>query len=193
MSREAIISFLRHGASQRVSFSFVTPNGARVVVNETTFQRVASAIETGRITLVETTSFAAGVGAEYCAQAQTSRGIAANTLRVPPQIGRMEQGSLLHESVHASFDLTRSGGVNAADEEAASYIAEYVYYRRTGLAPRRVINDAITRAARPIADAVIRRQPITSAQIAALSSAISGNPTYAGMPTGPYLQDGGNF
>jgi len=47
MSREAIISFLRHGASQRVSFSFVTPNGARVVVNETTFQRVASAIETG--------------------------------------------------------------------------------------------------------------------------------------------------
>src|SRR5215510_2589173 len=163
MSREAIINFLRRGASQHVSFTFVTANGARVTVNETTFQRVASAIETGRISLVETTSFASGVGAEYCAQAQTSRGIAANTLRVPPQIGRIEQGSLLHESVHASFDLTLSGGVNAADEEAAAYITEYVYYRRTGLAPRRIVNDAITRAARPIADAVVRRRPITTA------------------------------
>src|SRR5262249_42291402 len=135
----------------------------------------------------------AGVGAEYCAQAIRTRGISANTLRVPPQIGRMEQGSLLHESVHASFDLTRSGGVNAADEEAAAYITEYIYYRRTGLAPQRVVNDAITRAARPIADAVIRRQPIATSGVAALSAAISRDPVYVGMPTGPYLQDGGNF
>lgn len=190
MSRERIINFLSTGTSQRISFSFVSSTGVTVTVNNTTFQRVANAIHSGRVNLVETTTFAAGVGAEYLAQGDPARSLPANTLRVPPQIGRLDEGGLIHESVHASFDLTLSGGVNASEEEATAYIAEYVYYRRTGLSPRRIVRDSITRAAQPIANAVVNHQPITAAQINALAKAITGHPTYTSMPTGPYQQDG---
>lgn len=188
--QEVVIHALTTGPSQHIAFSFPATAGGTVTVNSTTFQRVATAIRGGQITLVITNSFPAGVGAEYLPTTYASRpGIAANTMRVRPQISRLYTAGLLHEAVHASFDLVRSAGVNALNQEAAAYIAEYIYYRRTGVAARRVA-DGIRNAARPIAEAVIRGQAITGAQITALTAAISGHPVYTNIPAGSYPNDG---
>ena len=191
-ARDTVLRLLTTGASRRISFSFSTAGGRTVTVNESTFDRVALAITSitpPQVHLVIGTS-RAGTSAEYFASANPARGIAQpNTLLVPPVIGRETESLILHESVHASFDLTRSP-LDVAHEEAAAYIVSYVYYRRTGMSPSRTGRPGIAAAARPIADAVVRRQAITAPQIAALVAAISGHPVYAPSSAGSYLHDG---
>jgi hypothetical protein len=201
MSRESVIHFLTHGASQRIEFSFVSTTRRTIEVNRTTFQRVADAIRSGRITLVETTKFLPGVGAEYMGQAGIKN--AANTMRIRPAIGRIEQSQLLHECVHASFDLTFSNGIPWSEEEATCYIAEILYCRRTGVPYSRAIFDDIGRAANSIVNTLLsnemvtssHRQPISAAQIAALTGCVRRHPVYAQIntslgTTGGYTQDG---
>jgi hypothetical protein len=203
MSRGSVIHFLTHGASQRIEFSFASTTGRTIEVNRTTFQRVADGIRSGRIILLETTQFSAGVGAEYSGQADSVRKIAANTMRIRPGIGRIEQSQLLHESVHASFDLTFSNGIPWSEEEATCYIAEVLYCRRTGVPFSRAIFDDIRRAANSIVNTLLsnemvtssHRQPISAAQIAALTGCVRRHPVYAQTntslgATGGYAQDG---
>ena len=181
MSRQQVLNILRGTYASRVRFSF-SHSGRTVTVNRTTFERVASAIENGRVNLDITGAMTTpGAGAEYNS--------GTNTLRVPPIHGRIQEAYLIHESVHASLDLTRSTGLTVPLDEAVCYIAEVIYYRRTGLARGRV-NEALRNAANPIADSIVRTGTADTALITNLMTAISNHSVYSANASGCYLRNG---
>src|SRR5438552_3479166 len=124
--KEQMIGILRSGETCRVNFSFTGTTGASVSVDHSTFSRVADALSDGRISVVEgrfTTDIAM-----YSAFADTASNSAANTfyLGQNPRWSRTFNALIVHESVHASFDLTRTT-IPWVDNEAAAYIAQGFY------------------------------------------------------------------
>ena len=128
--KEQMISILRSGEAHRISFSFTGSTGATVSVNSQTFERVADALRRGAIAVVEG-RFPNDI-AMYSSKAEN--GFAANTfyLGANPRYSRLFNALICHESVHASFDLTRST-LPWIDNEAAGYIAQAYYARNSGL------------------------------------------------------------
>lgn len=197
-SAAAVLQVLTEGASRRIAFSFTTTTGITVTVDGTTFDRVAAAIRAATIQLVITEDFPDGIAAEYVSsgltptpRAGTAAPVTINTLRTRPLFGRIQEATLLHESIHASFDLTSTTNLPAIEEEAACYICDFVYFRRTGLAPSRMDAEAFSQTARPIAEAVIGGRAISAALMTNLVTAIAADPTYAPIgATAGYQHDG---
>lgn len=130
--KEQMIGILRSGEARRIRFSFRGTTGATISVDSSSFERVAVALQNGTISIVEgrfTTDIAM-----YSAQADTASNAAANTfyLGSNPRYSRIFNALVIHESVHASFDLTRSR-LPWVDNEAAAYIAQAYYARNSGL------------------------------------------------------------
>ena len=130
--KEQMISILRGGETQRISFSFQGSTGGTVSVNSRSFARVADALANGSIGIVEG-RFPNDI-AMYSAKADTARGFAANTFYLGrnPRYSRLFNALICHEAVHASFDLT-SSSLPWIDNEAAGYIAQAYYARNSGL------------------------------------------------------------
>jgi len=127
-----MISILRSNETSRIAFSFTGSNGATISVGQASFRRVASALEDGRLSVVEgrfTTNIAM-----YSAAANSDDNTAANTFYLGnnPRYSRLFNALIVHESVHASFDLT-SATLPWLDNEAAAYIAQAYYARNSGL------------------------------------------------------------
>jgi hypothetical protein len=122
-TRDRVLQILRGTEASRIRFSFRVA-AANIVVNRATFSSVAQAIESNRIHITVSTTFPAGVGAQYAPDT--------NTIETPPVIGRVDEGLLLHECTHAAFDLA-STAIPAVDDEAAAYVVDALYFRMTGL------------------------------------------------------------
>lgn len=135
---EAVLGVLRNHYTRRINFSFEgipLPNYGRdstVSVNSSTFERVASAIETGRIKLERISRRGArvpGTNQRYAGRYRREESV----MEVPLPATRDRAGRIIHESVHASLTLTRSWNqMWWADEEAAAFIAEQLYLVFTG-------------------------------------------------------------
>lgn len=125
--RQRVIQILRSATAARIRFSFPTATG-RVTIARQSFERVARAIERGRVHVATVRNFRQGVAAQYDP--------ANNTLEVPPIIGRVDEGLVLHECTHCVYDLLRTG-ITAADDEASAYVVSSLYFRMTGLRPPR--------------------------------------------------------
>lgn len=181
MSRQQVLNILRGTYASRVRFSLAF-GGRTLAVNRSTFERVASAIENGGVNLnITTTMTTSGAGAEYNS--------ATNTLSVPPIHGRIQEAYLIHESVHASLDLTRSTGLKVPLDEAACYIAEVLFYRRTGLARSRV-NEVLRNATNPVVDSILRNGTADTTLIANLVDAIRNHSLYSPNASICYLRNG---
>ena len=130
--KEQMIEILRSGETRRISFGFVGTSGRTIAVDQTTFTRVADALQANRINVVEG-RFNTDI-ASYSARADSSRDLAANTFYLGrnPRYSRLFNALIVHESVHASFDLTRST-LPWVDNECAAYIAQAYYARNSGL------------------------------------------------------------
>lgn len=130
--KEQMISILRSGEAHRISFSFSGSTGATVSVNARSFARVADALADGSVRVVEG-RFPNDI-AMYSSAADTPNGFEANTFYLGnnPRYSRFFNALICHESVHASFDLTRST-LPWIDNEAAAYIAQAYYARNSGL------------------------------------------------------------
>ncbi|MBK6750825.1 MAG: hypothetical protein KA956_02625 [Pyrinomonadaceae bacterium] len=130
--KEQMISILKSGETQRISFSFTGSTGATVSVDARSFARVADALRSGSIAVVEG-RFPNDI-AMYSARNDTANGFAANTFYLGnnPRYSRLFNALICHEAVHASFDLTRSA-MPWVDNEAAGYIAQAYYARNSGL------------------------------------------------------------
>ena len=130
--KEQMISILRSGETQRISFTFTGSTGATVSVDARSFARVADALRSGSIGVVEG-RFPNDI-AMYSSAADTANGFAANTFYLGnnPRYSRLFNALICHEAVHASFDLTRST-IPWIDNEAAGYIAQAYYARNSGL------------------------------------------------------------
>ncbi len=87
-----------------------------------------------------------------------------------------DEALVVHEAVHAGFDLARIR-MPAADDEAAAYVAQCLYLMHVGLeAPPE--DEAILAAAWPSASAVIGGGVVPDALVAALRQAIWDSPGY---------------
>ncbi len=200
MSRRSVINFLRGPVPTRVRFTIPTNNG-NLSVDGSTFRRVADAIDRGSVhlTVVEQSQMpSSGAGALYYSAASTSTNaaayptpiqIAANSLYCQPLHGRVQEGMLIHEAVHASLDLTRSGGILTVWDEAACYIAEILYSRRMGLSRSRITSPSRV-AAMPAVEEIIATGSATTASLNSLYAAIKANPLYTENAGVCYVRNG---
>jgi hypothetical protein len=189
-TKDRVIHILRGIEAHRIRFSFPS-GGGTIQVNRLSFDRVARAIEHGHITVKVSNTFAAGVGALYHPDT--------DTIETPPVIGRGNEGLLLHECVHASFDLAKTA-LPAVDDEAAAYVADALYFRMTGL-PRPRWSAMLHAWAGTVADGILSDYQAGNTPIPAVSGFywqalrifIATHPVYIAGPAGhggSYLHDG---
>lgn len=132
--KEQMIEILRSEEARRVRFTFAGSTGP-VAVDHTSFARVATALDAGDISVV--TGGVRDGWAKYSARAEGTS--AANTFYFGrnQRWSRIFNGLVIHECVHASFDLSRTT-IPWLDNEAAAYIAQAYYLRNSGLARERL-------------------------------------------------------
>ena len=123
-TRTNVLHVLRGEEAARIRFTFPFAAGT-VTISPKSFDYVASAIEMGKVKVVPTTVFPAGVAGQYISGTP-------NELHVLPVVGREQLGQILHECTHALFDLTQTH-VTANEDEAAAYVVDALYFRMTGL------------------------------------------------------------
>lgn len=130
--KQQMIGILTSGEAARIAFSFRGSNGATISIDRTTFTRVANALQSGSIAVVEN-RFPGDI-AMYSSRADPAGGYDANTFYLGrnKRYSRLFNALICHESVHASFDLT-SSSLPWIDNEAAAYIAQAFYARNSGL------------------------------------------------------------
>ena len=159
-TRNQVVQLLRGPEASRIRFTFPFAAGT-VTISPVSFNRVATAIESGQMRIDVTNAFPPGVAGQYISGTP-------NTLRIKPLAGRVESGLVLHECTHAVFDLTQTH-VTANDDEAASYVVDALYFRMTGLKhPRWNAEPHATAGA--VADALLRRYAAGTRGIPALDT-----------------------
>lgn len=143
---------LRGREADRIRFVVTTSIG-KITINRAVFETVALAIEGGKIGVRTVSTFDAGVGAQYSSDA--TAGASSGELEVPPICGCVQEGYVLHECIHAYFDLKKST-IRATEEEAVAFVVNALYFRMTGLAPARW-NAEPHATAKAVADELLRR------------------------------------
>lgn len=130
--RDEVLDALTSDATRRINFAFTSISGRTISVDSTTFQRVVDAILADRIAVSEETR--AGTGGTYDSllEGETAGRSGSLTAR-PTRNRRRERGYIVHEAVHASFDLTYTSTLPELENEAASFIAQFLFYRHAGL------------------------------------------------------------
>jgi len=129
-----VLQVLNGPTVARIRFRF-TITGSHVTIAPQTFHRVARAIQSGEVIVRPPTDLAAGVAAQYNDVARTRQDgtqVRANTLEINSVTGRLDEALLVHESLHAAYDLLRTG-LDANSEEASAYVCTALYCRMTGL------------------------------------------------------------
>ena len=133
--REEVLEVLTGSEVTRIRFSFLSLYGTPVAVDNTTFMRVAQAIMSGFVQVPES-GIAPGSGGQYDGRPESGGVLYAR----PTRNNRNRKCSIVHEAVHASFDLTRST-ISEVDNETASFLAEYLYLRFTAYPIRTLLED----------------------------------------------------
>lgn len=181
-TRDEAIRLLRSPQATRINFSFPSSAGGNITVNSSTFERVAAAIETNIIAINDTVRLPADIGAIYVPD-RTPGG----EMLLRREIGRQHNGEVIHESVHASFDLTHST-LPRVDDETAAYIASALYWRMTGL--RCNPDSRVFCAASNIADSILHGRGVVAGELNALRNRIRNHPVYRPHANGVYLRNG---
>ena len=154
--RSRVLDILNGAAVARIRFRFPI-RGSHVTIAPQTFHHVARAIRLGQVTVRPPTDLAAGVAAQYNDVARTradGTAVAANTLEVVSAAGRMDEAYIVHESLHAAYDLLRTG-LDANAEEASAYVCTALYCRMTGLPRPRWANGPIYANAAEVAKTLL--------------------------------------
>ena len=178
--RDQMIRVLRGPEAQRIHFSFNGTTGQRISVDGSSFRRVAAAIEDGTIHPIE-----GGVArgwAQYDARTNNFN------------IGEGEHWSrafdalLVHESVHASFDLTHSS-LPWVDNETAAYIAQGYYLRNSGFPRGRLDHLGQPYYGLMIVDSILQGDDI-GFWVDALHDSLLSSPQYHSYIRGTFTGDG---
>lgn len=186
--KEQMLGILRNSETRRIDFSFSGTGGSRITVDQTTFRRVADALEHDRIAIVEN-RFSTDI-AMYSARADSGSGTAANTFYLGrnPRWSRTFNALIVHESVHASFDLTRTT-IPWVDNEAAAYIAQGYYLRNSGYARYRLELGSETSVGYLMVNEIIAGGDATYF-LNALRNSLRANPQYHSYIGGTFTGDG---
>lgn len=131
--KQQVIRILRGPTAARIRFTF--PSGGRTIeISAGTFHHVARALETGRATVSPPAAIVPGAAAQYTGFSGGS--VPANTMEVPRILGRIEEGHVLHESLHCAYDLLGTN-IAAAEDEASCYVVSALAFLMTGVKPPR--------------------------------------------------------
>ncbi len=185
--RQRIIRILRNSDTQRIRFSITGSTGTQIEVDGSTFRRVANAIEANEISI-----HMGGVPpevAKYSARAEG--GSAANTLYIGTNLysSRDFDGLIVHEAVHASFDLT-STRIEWIDNEAVAYIAQGYYLRNSGFPMNRMNTMGMPYFGRMIVNAIRNGEDPNGFWMDALVAQLRSDPLYAGYINSCFQGDG---
>ncbi len=185
--RERIMRILRSSDAQRISFSINGSAGTPIAVNGRMLAQVAQAIEEGTITVQS-----GGVGdgwAKYSARAEGTD--AANTLYVGTNNtgSRDFAGLIVHESVHAAFDLSRTT-IPWIDNEIVAYIAQGYYYRNSGYRTSRMDPLGMPYLGRMIVDDIRSGGDASDFWIGELRASLLADPVYHEYIRGTFTGDG---
>ena len=188
-AKAQVLKLLRGREATRMNFQF--PGGAGdIIVSKASFETVATAIDAGKVNVSQVTTLPAGVGAQY-----TGTGTG-NLMEVPQIVGRVQEAYVMHECLHAYFDLIKSN-VQDVPEEAAAYVIADLYAKMTNLKDDRLSGTPFDEA-RPLASAILKHQARGSAGVpvvdatawATLIAAVRSVPDYSGLGTGSTGHDG---
>jgi hypothetical protein len=140
----------------RMRFRF--PLGSsHVTIAPQTFYLVARAIIRGQLFVSRPTDLAAGVAAQYNDVSRTRADrtlVRADTLEVKLARGRLNEAYVVHESLHAAYDLLRTR-LDGNAEEASAYVVTALYCRMTGLPRPLWATDSLYRSAEHAAQSLL--------------------------------------
>ncbi len=193
-AKEHRLGILRNGDTARIRFSF---NGAAVTamslgtpisIDGSTFRRVATALANNTLHVVE--NHFSENKMVYAAWDDDANGYEANTFYLgnTPRYSRDFNGLVVHESVHAFFDLTRFS-VQWVDNEAAAYIAQAYYLRNSGYAQSRIpIGSPLRVASLFVGDMTAGGD--ASSLLDSIRDSLRSNPDYESYIGGSFTGDG---
>ena len=153
-----VLSVLEGASVRRIRFRFPIAN-SHVTIAPQTFHHVARAIRSGHVHVSVPTDLAAGVAAQYNDVARTRANgtiVAADTLEVSAATGRLDQALVVHECLHAAYDLLHTG-LDGNAEEASAYVCTALYCRMTGLTRPRWANGQIYANAALAAETLLKQ------------------------------------
>jgi hypothetical protein len=158
--KDQMIKILRSSETSRIRFTYRTATAA-ATINADVFRRVATALANDDLHVVEGRHSTNMI--TYSAWADSSNGTAANTfyLGSNQRWSRDFNALVVHESVHAYFDLTRVS-IPWADNEAAAYVAQGYYLRNSGFPESRMEPGEPYRVGFLIAGTIANRVDATS-------------------------------
>lgn len=154
--KNQVLSLLEGSVVSRIRFRFPIRSG-EVTITRQTFHAVARAIRSNSAYVARPTDLPANYGAQYNIAARTradGTAVRANTLEVTSAMGRTFESYIVHESLHASYDLRRTG-FDATSEEASGYVAAALYNRMTGHAKPLWASGAIWSSANQVAQTLL--------------------------------------
>ena len=136
-AKEQMVSILRDRDTARVRFTYSNA-GRTATINSDSFGRVADDLEAGRLNVVEGRHSTNMI--TYSAWAEGSN--SANTFYLGNNMrwSRDFNALVVHESVHAFFDVTRTS-LPWLDNETVAYIAQGYYLRNSGYPQSRLEED----------------------------------------------------
>jgi len=136
-AKEQMISILRDRDTARISFNY-SSGGRTAAITGNVFTRVANELQNGNLNVVEG-RFATNK-VVYSSWREGSN--AANTfyLGANPRWSRDFNALVVHESIHAYFDVTRTE-MPWLHNETIAYIAQGLYLRNSGYAHSRMEED----------------------------------------------------
>ncbi|MEZ5306432.1 MAG: hypothetical protein R2684_04725 [Pyrinomonadaceae bacterium] len=184
--KERMVRILQSSETQRIRLNMTFPAGTAIEINGESFTRVATALNANRIHVQEG-GVPDGV-AKYSARVEGAS--AANTFYIGANSfgSRDFAGLIVHEAVHAFFDLT-SGLLPWLDNEAAAYVAQGMYLRHSGFPMSRFNTTSLAYFGREIAGCVARGEDY-SFWMDALRDGLRSDPLYSTYINGHFTGDG---
>jgi hypothetical protein len=135
MSLESrVLQVLNGPTVARIRFRFPI-TGSEITITPRTFRRVASAIRSGGVIVRRPTDLDPTAGAQYNDIARTRKdgtSVRTNTLEINSVAGRLDEANVVHECLHAAYDLLRTR-LDANSEEASAMVCTALCCRMTGL------------------------------------------------------------
>lgn len=172
--KDRVLKILKSNETRRINFSFTSDDGTTdITINYASFQKVASAVDSGKISLKEaSSSIAQDIDASYTID---------DTLSIDSKFvkaygnSRLFDALIIHESVHAYFDIIGKK-LLAIDSEAAGYIAQGYYLRNSGYS--RNIQDPLMNLGRKCIDS---KGAVSQNGVIALFTELEGDSRYVGL------------
>jgi hypothetical protein len=188
-----VLQILTGPTVARIRFRFPI-RGSHVTITQQTFHHVARAIQSGAVIVAPPTDLAATVAAQYNDVARTRADgtvVRANTLEISSVAGRTKEAHVVHESLHAAYDLLRTG-IDANAEEASAYVCSGLYLHMTGGFHAEWGNDQIWGNAGRVARTLLRQYqkgdrgiPVVGEhEWRMLRAGVGLHPVYAALPSG---------